>query len=155
MAARRDLLQAGAEQWVSRDDVNRLAAYAGAMLRIALIILGLCLSAVSSPVVAQARCRAVDGDTLRCGDERVRVMGLDAPEMHGRYPAEVRLARAARARMAILVAGGITIHPHGRDRYRRLLAVVRDRQGRDVAAVLIREGLARPYGGERRRSWCG
>jgi endonuclease YncB( thermonuclease family) len=33
--------------------------------------------------------------------------------------------------------------------------VVRDRQGRDVALVLIREGLARPYGGEGRRSWCG
>lgn len=75
--------------------------------------------------------------------------------MHGRCPAEVRLARVARDRMATLVIGGVTLHPHGRDRYRRLLAVVRDRQGRDVAAVLIREGLARPYGGERRRSWCG
>jgi len=57
--------------------------------------------------------------------------------------------------MSALVAGGVTLQPHGRDRYRRLLAVVRDRQGRDVAAVLIREGLARPYGGERRAGWCG
>jgi endonuclease YncB( thermonuclease family) len=104
---------------------------------------------------AQQRCRAVDGDTLACGAERVRVMGLDAPEMRGSCPAEVRMARAARDRMEALVAGGVSLQPHGRDRYRRLLAVVRDRQGRDVAAVMIREGLARPYGGEARRSWCG
>jgi endonuclease YncB( thermonuclease family) len=109
----------------------------------------------AGPAVAQHRCHAVDGDTLACGAERLRVMGLDVPELRGRCPAEVQVARAARDRMAALVAGGVSLQPHGRDRYRRLLAVVRDRQGRDVALVLIREGLARPYGGEGRRSWCG
>jgi endonuclease YncB( thermonuclease family) len=113
------------------------------------------LGAIAASAMAQVHCQAVDGDTLRCGAERVRIMGLDAPEMRGQCPVEIRLARAARARMSALVAGGVMLQPHGRDRYRRLLAVVRDRQGRDVAAVMIREGLARPYGGERRRSWCG
>ena len=52
---------------------------------------------LAPPAAAQGvRCRAVDGDTLRCGAERVRVVGLDAPELHGaRCPAELRLARAA------------------------------------------------------------
>jgi endonuclease YncB( thermonuclease family) len=126
----------------------------GAMLRLVALIFAFIIASAGS-ADAQLRCRAVDGDTLACGDERVRIMGLDAPEMHGRCPAEIRLSRAARDRMAVLVAGGVSLQPHGRDRYRRLLAVVLDRQGGDVAAVLIREGLARPYGGERRRSWCG
>ena len=102
------------------------------------------------------RCTATDGDTLRCGRERVRVMGLDAPELRARCPAELALARAARDRLEALIARGVTLEPHGRDRYRRLLAVVRDRQGRDVAQLLIGEGLARPYTGRTRRGgWCG
>ncbi|WP_421992343.1 thermonuclease family protein [Roseococcus sp.] len=111
---------------------------------------------VASPVPAQTRCRVVDGDTIRCGDERVRIMGLDTPELSARCPREERLARAATARMSDLIAGGVTLQPHGRDRYHRLLAVVRDRQGRDVAQVMIREGHARPYDGRgRREGWCG
>lgn len=111
--------------------------------------------ALSSPALALERANVVDGDTIRVNGERVRIMGLDAPEMEGRCPAEKEAARRARARMAELVAGGVTLRPHGRDRYRRLLAVVQDSRGRDVAALMIREGLARPYGGERRQGWCG
>jgi endonuclease YncB( thermonuclease family) len=111
--------------------------------------------AVSLPAIALERARVVDGDTIRVDGEPVRVMGLDAPEMKGRCLAEIAAARRAKDRMAELIEGGVTLRPHGRDRYRRLLAVVTDSRGRDVAAVMIREGLARPYGGERRRSWCG
>lgn len=101
------------------------------------------------------RCEAVDGDTLRCGRERVRVVGLDAPEMRARCPAEARAARLARDRLASLVAGGVTLRPEGRDRYGRLLATAHDVRGRDVAEVLIREGLARQYDGHQRRGgWC-
>jgi endonuclease YncB( thermonuclease family) len=35
-----------------------------------------------------------------------------------------------------------------------MLAVVRDARGRDVAGILIGEGLARPYHGGRRSGWC-
>jgi endonuclease YncB( thermonuclease family) len=117
------------------------------------------LPVLPTPLAAHAqglRCIATDGDTLRCGQERVRVMGLDAPELRRpRCPAERSLARAARDRLAGLVAQGVTLRPMGRDRYGRTLAVVRTRDGRDVAAVLIREGLARPYDGRGRRAgWC-
>jgi len=102
-----------------------------------------------------ARIRAVDGDTLALGRERVRIVGLDTPELHGRCERETVLARAAQRRMAQLVAGGVTLRPYGRDRFGRLLAVVRDKRGRDVAGVMIREGLARPYDGRGRRGgWC-
>ena len=43
----------------------------------------------------------------------------------------------------------------GRDRYGRTLAIVRDRAGRDLARIMIAEGLARPYDGRGRRlGWC-
>ncbi len=40
-----------------------------------------------------------------------------------------------------------------RDKYGRTLATL-TANGRDVGDVLIGEGLARPYHGERRKSWC-
>jgi micrococcal nuclease len=123
------------------------------MIRFGLLALPLLLLA-AAPSQAQQRCRVVDGDTIGCGEERVRIMGLDTPEMSARCPREERLARAATARMSDLIAGGVTLQPHCRDRYHRLLAVVRDRQGRDVAQIMIREGHARAYDGGRRAGWC-
>lgn len=118
-------------------------------------LLALLLAAtLSSPALALERARVVDGDTIRVDGKAIRIMGLDAPEIRGRCPAETAAARRARARMAELIAEGVTLRRHGRDRYRRSLAIVKDSRGRDVAAVMIREGHARPYGGERRRSWC-
>ena len=85
----------------------------------------------------------------------MRVMGLDAPEMNARCPEELRLALAATEWLRELVADGVTLRPAGRDRYRRLLAVVLDREGNDLALVLIREGLAREYHGRGPRGgWC-
>jgi len=107
------------------------------------------------PAAAQQRARVVDGDTIRVGGERIRMMGLDAPETHGQCPRENAMARAARDRLQQLVAGGVYLRRHGRDRYGRTLAVVQDRAGRDLAQVLIRERLARPYDGRgRRQGWC-
>lgn len=100
-------------------------------------------------------CRAVDGDTIRCGEQRVRLAGLDAPELRGRCEAERRLAVAATERLSGLLEEGVRLHSSGQDRYGRRLAVVRDPQGEDVALVLIREGLARPYHGRGpREGWC-
>ncbi|WP_424813609.1 thermonuclease family protein [Roseococcus sp. YIM B11640] len=75
--------------------------------------------------------------------------------MRGRCPSESHAARQAKERLAQLIGSGLTIERHGRDRYRRTLAVVRDRRGREVAAVMVREGHARPYNGRTRRlGWC-
>jgi endonuclease YncB( thermonuclease family) len=126
-------------------------------MRIFALTLLVVLLLLPVPASAQVRasCRAIDGDSLVCGQERVRIMGLDAPELRGRCRAERRVARAAHARMQQLVARGVTIERRGRDRYHRTLAVVRVRGGRDVAAIMIRERLARPYDGTGlRRGWC-
>lgn len=113
------------------------------------------LVAAAPPARPQTDLRVIDGDTIVHRGETVRLRGLDAPEIHGRCERETRLAHQARARLERLLSGGLVVVPQGRDRYGRTLAVVRDARGRDVAQILIAEGLARPYDGRGPRAgWC-
>lgn len=115
------------------------------------------LLALASPAAAQRSVTVIDGDTLRVSGEVVRLAGIDAPELRRpRCAEERRLARTARDRLQVLVAGGVRLQPAaGRDRYRRVLARVIDRRGRDVGEVLVAEGLAVPYHGRGpRHRWC-
>lgn len=95
----------------------------------------------------------VDGDTFWLAGEKIRIEGVDAPEMDGRCLAERERARRATARLSKLLAGrSIDLRRNGTDLYGRTLAAVYA-NGRDVAEVLVREGHARQWTG-RRESWC-
>ena len=78
-----------------------------------------------TPLVGRAE--AVDGDTLRPGDVRVRLTGLDAPEPDQTCidagGASWPCGRQARGFVAGLIEGQpVTCRPDGRDRYRSVLA---------------------------------
>lgn len=74
----------------------------------------LILALAMLPAWAGEDCRAIDGDTLRCGRERVRIKGIYAPEL--REPG----GREARQRLQErLQAGELRIERAGRDRYGR------------------------------------
>jgi len=92
---------------------------------------------------------------LRWGKwESVRIMGIDTPEMNGDCASERAKAEAARAQLIELLGSGeVTLQRDGCDRYERTLARAQV-SGRDVAAMLISEGLGRPYEGGRRAGWC-
>lgn len=112
------------------------------------------LLALMVPAAAETW-RVIDGDTIIHEGQTIRIMGLDAPELHPRCTAEAVMAAQARARLAELLAEGFTVEPHGQDRYGRVLAVVRTARGLDVAHVMISEGLARRYDGRGpRQPWC-
>ena len=100
----------------------------------------------------------VDGDTFWMAGEKIRIADIDTPETHPpRCAAERRAGEAATRRMqALLNAGPFTLVPIRRDvdRYGRKLRRV-ERDGTSLGAVLVGEGLARPYGGGRRAGWCG
>lgn len=101
-------------------------------------------------------CRAVDGDTLDCAGRRVRLANIDAPELNGRCPSEIQMAeRAKLAAMIALADAPVRVVPDGgKDRYGRLLARATV-DGKDLGGVLVAQGLARPYAGGARKSWCG
>ena len=97
-----------------------------------------------------------DGDTIRCDGARVRIWGIDAPELDrsprcrtgGAWacdPAAMRYAIPARDRMIELTHGRtVTCEQMDVDRYRRIVARC-TAGGLDVGQVLVREGLARDY----------
>lgn len=102
----------------------------------------------------------LDGDTIVLEGTHIRIANIDAPEIH-HYgcDAELRLGLVAKRRMAeLLDSGPVTVHrgdpESGRlkDRYGRTLATI-EVDGRDVGAIMIGEGLARPWTGKR-RTWC-
>ena len=70
----------------------------------------------------------VDGDTLRCGPERLRLLGIDAPEIERcprwRVCAPGNGQASKRSLMAALRLGPIRYDPITRDRYGRQVAVV-------------------------------
>lgn len=89
---------------------------------------------------------AIDGDTLRCGKERIRLLGIDAPELPGHCRRGRRCVEgdpvASRASLAAAVARGkAQIARRGHDRYGRTLARVRV-NGVDLSDYQVRVGAA-------------
>lgn len=81
--------------------------------------------------------RAIDGDTIRVGAERIRLRGIDTPEM-----SEFEGPAAKQRLEELLRSGPIRIVPHARDVYDRLVADVFV-NGQNVAEILRREGFSK------------
>ena len=99
----------------------------------------------------------VDGDTIRLGQRRVRLIGIDAPEIAGAgCPAERALGeRAANRLLALVNDGEFDLVGHrflDQDRHGRELRLAR-RGGVSLGAQLTGEALAR-RSWRGRRGWC-
>ena len=132
---------------------------------IALTLLGLLAAAERFAPYhgAAVDCRisyVIDGDTvgLLCGSEKRvgRLLGYDAPEVKSpKCPAEAAWGRRATERLRRLLSGSdLVIYRQGKEKYGRDLVLITV-AGRDVASVMIGEGLGVDYHGEARRNWCG
>lgn len=121
-----------------------------------LMLLALACLLVGAPAAAQTgRATVVDGDTIRLGDVRVRLWGIDAPERHQVCTTAAgkpwRCGEAPTAALRGLV-GNRTVSCTQRttDRYQRPVAVCTV-NGADVGAAMVRQGMAlafRRYSGD-------
>ena len=132
-------------------------------LCVALFHLTTAESTFEGPVRAQVL-RVVDGDTFDANariwlgqalEVRVRIVGIDAPELHARCELERGRAEAARDFLARRIEGGeVTLSSVCYDKYGgRVDAIVADASG-DIARALLKAHLVRPYEGGRRSGWC-
>lgn len=105
----------------------------------------LCTASASLPIVQVER--VVDGDTLRLSDGRnVRMIGLNTPETGKNGQSAEPFAEAAKRRLQALVAESdgqvsLGIGQQAKDRYGRVLANVYGRDGANLEAQLLSEGL--------------
>lgn len=80
-----------------------------------------------------SNCRATDGDTIRCGDERIRLLAIDAPELPG-HCREGRVCApgdpvASTRTLTSAMTATMSITRIGTDRYGRTLAMVSGPRG--------------------------
>src|SRR5438034_5929829 len=98
----------------------------------------------SDPVLVRA---VIDGDTIDVANYgRVRLLGIDAPELGRGFDTAAPFGREARERLASLVLHRwIRLEQEGArvDAYDRHLAYVVREDGVFVNAALVRDGLAR------------
>ena len=99
----------------------------------------------------------VDGDTFKLGDRKIRITGIDAPELAApKCAAEAALAkrgaaprRAPRHHRAV----GMVAPPQQQQEPPPPPRMVIRRDGQSIGALLIDEGLAHRYIGSK-TSWC-
>ena len=109
--------------------------------------------------------RTIDGDTFEArvhlapGQDlttRVRLRGIDAPELKAACAEELRMAEAATSALRDLLGQGeVAIYNIGPDKYQgRVVADVATKRTGNVSAALLTAGHARSYNGGHRNGWC-
>jgi micrococcal nuclease len=105
----------------------------------------------------------IDGDTIKLGQRKIRIIGIDAPEVsEPQCPAEAAKAEQATAKLQALLnqgpfemTGSVT---RGQDRYGRDLRALNrsnaDGSTTSIAEEMRKAGLANRYLGGVKLGWC-
>jgi endonuclease YncB( thermonuclease family) len=111
-----------------------------------LVVVALLAVVLDTSVPLAGQGRASDGDSFRLGSERVRLLGIDAPELdqqcRNRSGQDWPCGRLARDHLATLLGRGLAdCRIEGHDQFGRLLArcVIGDV---DVAKAMVSQGWA-------------
>jgi endonuclease YncB( thermonuclease family) len=143
----------------------RRLALAVLLPAVAVSVDGSAAEPLPGPIPAEV-VRVIDGDSLavraaiwigQTVETVVRLKGVDAPEVRGACSAEKALAAQATATVAALLRPGdrVLLHEVTTGKFAgRVVARVATEDGRDLATALLVAGLAEPYDGGRRDTWC-
>ena len=82
-------------------------------------------------------CWVIDGDTIPIGSQKIRLQGINAPELDEPYGKQAKWA------LHTLVKGQtVTAQPNGEKSYDRIVAKCFLENGRDLAAEMVKMELA-------------
>ncbi len=109
--------------------------------------------------------RVIDGDTIDVRatiwigqriETRVRLSQIDTPELRGKCDQEKALAQKAKDTLKSYINGQkVVLKNVAYGKFAgRVLAEVETLKGDSLSDLLIKDGLARPYHGKKRTSWC-
>ena len=83
------------------------------------------------------RCHVIDGDTIHIGKHKIRLAGVNAPELDEPYGQKAKWAM-----VALCKGQTITAYPTGETSYQRIVAKCFLDDGRDLAAEMVKQELA-------------
>jgi endonuclease YncB( thermonuclease family) len=95
--------------------------------------------------------KAVDGDTFDVLVDlgfslsykvRIRMLGINTPEMHDKDPVKRERAQRAKTEGKTWESLSCTLIPHGTDKYGRWVSELRKQDGTDYSAHMVLIGLA-------------
>lgn len=92
---------------------------------------------IPTPRILKGKCYVIDGDTVDISGTRIRLAGIDAPEIDHPYG-----VRAKRAMMRLCRGQVVTAHISEDASYERMVAQLFLEDGTDLAAEMVRIGLA-------------
>ena len=115
-------------------------------------------------LLACALISVVDGDTVKCDDQNIRLIGNGAPFKSGfdtpetyrpKCQQELELGRAATSRLIELMPDVVGVEDTGKhDRYGRILGRLILKNGQTAGEVLINEGYAKVWMPKAKIDWC-
>lgn len=108
--------------------------------------------------------RVLDGDTIEVIVNlgvremvplrmKVRLSGIDAPEIHSLNEAEKRAGNYVKKRLEQMLKGDLTVEFSGWDKFGGREIGIVYANGVNVNNVLLEKGFVRAYGGEKKRPW--
>jgi len=105
--------------------------------------------ASAEEIVLDGRLEVVDGDTIKQGKKRIRLYGIDAPELkqkcEDKNGKKWDCGQVAKTRLNQTIYGKqVLCKTKGKDRYKRILAICYV-DGTDINEHMVREGLAESY----------
>ena len=92
---------------------------------------------VSQSQIIRGKCHVIDGDTISIGKQKIRLAGIDAPELHNPYGKQAKYAL-----IELCKGNYINAHLTGETSYDRVVAKCLLDDGRDLAAEMVKMELA-------------
>ncbi|MBX5189336.1 thermonuclease family protein [Rhizobium sp. NZLR3b] len=119
-------------------------------------------------LIVCATLTAVDGDTVKCNGQNMRLLGegvpfvsgIDTPEIgsHAKCLKERKLALIAKGRLKELLAEeGLRVVFSGavdKTQTHRPLVNIYRTNGEEIGRTMLKEGFAREWNPKRRNDWC-